>query len=108
MVPCTAHVAEQTGSIEKSKNKTYFQTFHINFSPNFAGKEFWLKVYTLPGFSSPLHTSPLYLVTKSELQCVEDIVDFGDQVLALVGMHLLILDVCVLLELASYQPLGLH
>lgn len=59
MVPCTAHVAEQTSSIEKSKKKKkYFQTFHINFSPNVAGKEFWLKVYPLPGFSSPFITLP--------------------------------------------------
>lgn len=55
-----------------------------------------------------LHTSPLRPVTKAELQRVEDVVDLGDQVLALVGMHLLILDVRVLLELASYEPLGLN
>lgn len=55
-----------------------------------------------------LHTSPLCAVAKAELQRVKDVVDFGDQVLALVGMHLLILDVRVLLELACHQPLRLY
>lgn len=81
-----------------------FQTFHINFSPNFAGKDFWLKVY----HSISLHTSPLCKVAKAALQCIKDVVNFGDQVLALVGMHLLILDVRVLLQLACHQPLRLH
>lgn len=51
-----AHAAEQTSSIEKSKTKMYFQTFHINFSPNSAGSEFWLKVYHshLPSYLSPV------------------------------------------------------
>lgn len=55
-----------------------------------------------------LHTSPLSAVAKAELQRVKDVVDFGDQVLALVGMHLLVLDICVLLELACHQSLCLY
>lgn len=52
-----------------------------------------------------LHTSA---VAKAELERIKDVVDFGDQVLALVGMHLLVLDVRVLLQLACHQPLRLH
>lgn len=43
-----------------------------------------------------------------ELQRIKDVVNFGDQILTLVGMHLLILNVCILLELASYKPLSFH
>lgn len=84
----------------------YFQTSHINFFPILLGRSFGSKL--IPRLRISPRTFPLHVNTTPQLQRIQDVVNFGDQVLALVGMHLLVLNVCVLLELASYQPLSLH
>lgn len=102
------HMLLSRQALQKNlKPKHTFRHFTSTFPLILLGRSFGSKcIHSQASHFTPYLSLPPSCQTR-QLQCIKDVVDFGDQVLALVGMHLLILDVRVLLELASYQPLSL-